>query len=130
MTTGFVHSARLLGALSFAALMVACEPTPSKPPPLDGGVVLPSCNNCAGPSEGPGEATCSNGVCGIACAEGHHLCGTRCVPDDDVSACGSACVQCPALENALQDVQRGRTVPRRGCMMLRLRCVIGSHVCA
>lgn len=56
------------------------------------------CGGCdrACPTGGPNtRATCTDGVCGIACAVGYHECDGVCVSDDDPASCGSSCTPCP-----------------------------------
>lgn len=48
------------------------------------------------PTGGPHtRATCTAGVCGIACDIGYHDCGGTCVSDSDPATCGTSCTPCP-----------------------------------
>jgi len=40
-------------------------------------------------------ATCTAGVCGIACDVGYHDCDGACVSNSDPASCGSSCTPCP-----------------------------------
>ncbi len=43
-----------------------------------------------------GSATCSGGLCGLACNPGFHRCGSTCREDTSVTACGPSCATCAA----------------------------------
>ncbi|MCZ7684887.1 MAG: hypothetical protein M5U28_41400 [Sandaracinaceae bacterium] len=48
------------------------------------------------PTGGPHtRATCTAGICGIACDVGYHDCGGTCVSDSDPATCGTSCTPCP-----------------------------------
>ena len=58
-----------------------------------------TCTNiCPGPEAGEGHATCSNGVCGVACDQDSSTsldCNGACVSPTDPAHCGSCTMACP-----------------------------------
>ena len=50
---------------------------------------------CTGENE-----VCDIGLHECVCAVGSHLCGAVCLPDDDVSSCGTSCVPCEPPPNS------------------------------
>ncbi len=52
------------------------------------------CGDVCGYAPPNGYATCEGGTCSFQCNAGYHKCGSVCKKDDDVSYCGSACVNC------------------------------------
>ncbi|MBI3202542.1 MAG: hypothetical protein HYZ29_13460 [Myxococcales bacterium] len=55
------------------------------------------CGNCGTKCTPPanGNATCASGGCGFNCQNGFHKCGNECKANNDPTACGAACTNCP-----------------------------------
>jgi hypothetical protein len=84
-----------------------------------------SCYNCPDPVNG--SATCINGLCGMSCLNGFHLCSLgggvfQCFADTDGSHCGESCTPCEAPGGS----------GYAGCVNneCALFCNPGNHLCA
>jgi hypothetical protein len=77
-------------------------------------------NSCSSPPNGT--ATCPSAAagCSFTCNGGYHRCGGVCARDDDVTLCGTGCVNCP-------DPSNGSPVCMGGACTVN--CNFGYHAC-
>ncbi len=59
------------------------------------------------PDATAGTLQCAGTQCTLACNTGTNLCAGACVPDDDLTACGPACVACAADPNGAAVCEQG-----------------------
>lgn len=67
------------------------------------------CGGCGRecPTPQNARAVCDQGVCGFSCDRTAHLCGERCVFNDDPATCGDRCEPCPRPFQTRSTCDRG-----------------------